>query len=282
MMTVPLDLSHKELLSPKFKQLALNISEYSFANCYLFRNTHAFEVIFDEEVFLRGKTYDDKTYLMPIFDVTKSSPSYLKKMLNQAEIFFPIPEKWEEHFVKAGFSTAFLENDSDYIYKLEKLRELNGRHLSSKRNLIAQFHEHYEAEAFPLGQKHQEDALKVLEVWMAGQNDAVEKTDYAACREAILLLDVLELFGTIYYVDQKPVAFMLGEALNPEMFVLHFAKADINYKGIYQYMHQAFAIALDGRFKFSNWEIDLGVEGLKQFKSSYEPDFLVKKIRVHR
>ena len=54
----PLSLKHQSLLEPLFKKLNLEISEYSFANAYLFRQVHDFEVFFDKSIFLVGKTRD--------------------------------------------------------------------------------------------------------------------------------------------------------------------------------------------------------------------------------
>jgi len=72
----------------------------------------------------------------------------------------------------------------------------------------------------------------------------------------------------------------LGEELNQEMFVLNFAKAKKRFKGIYQYMYNNIANLLPQRYKYFNFEEDLGKEPLKVAKSSYIPDALLKKFRV--
>jgi uncharacterized protein len=277
---IPLDLSHKELLSSRFEKLQLDISEYSFANCYLFRKTHAFELIVGDEVFLKGKGYDGMSYFMPTFDVRTRSLDFLREVLKKGDVLFPIPEEWISHFSESEFAISTSENDNDYVYTIEKLRTLPGRHLSGRRNLIRQFNDNYLAVAFPLSRERQKDALEILEKWASLQNEEIGKTDYEACREAISLCETLGLTGEIYYVEEKPIGFIIGEALNKHMFVLHFAKADVHYKGIYQYMHQAFALKCDDHFKFLNWEVDLGKEKLKQSKNAYEPDHFIKKMRV--
>lgn len=280
MQTVPLTLAHKELLSLRFEKLQLDISNYSFANCYLFRKVHAFEVCSSDEVFLKGITYDGMPFLMPTFHVTRSSIDHIRKVLKKDEVLFPIPEEWIGIFPEPEFVISTLESDKDYVYRLEKLRTLPGRHLSGRRNLVRQFIDSYKATSFQLNSARQKDALALLETWKAQHNEPIEKTDYEACKEAISLLEALALQGEIYYVDEKPVGFIIGEALNQEMFVLHFAKADIHYKGVYQYMHEDFARKCDDHFKFENWEVDLGKESLKHAKEAYEPDFFVKKFRV--
>ena len=93
-------------------------------------------------------------------------------------------------------------------------------------------------------------------------------------------MEQLGLKGSLYFADKKPVGFILGEPLSSHMFALHFSKACVDYKGVYQYMYQAFAKGLDDHFEFLNWEQDLDDHGLKQSKSAYQPDRFVKKFRI--
>jgi uncharacterized protein len=55
----PLHLIHQSLLQERFKSLALKLTEYSFANLYLFRRLHHYEVIqIDEEVFIYETSFE--------------------------------------------------------------------------------------------------------------------------------------------------------------------------------------------------------------------------------
>lgn len=282
MHTEPLSLSHQELLSSRFKALRLSISEYSFANAYLFRKRHELEVVFGENdiIFLRGTSYDGARYLMPAFDLREISLNELKEYLATVDFLFPIPEEWLSSFDKTALQSTFLEEDSDYIFLTEKIRTYAGRHLGGRRNLVHQCLDLYQPIGFSLTDQHKNDALQVLDAWRNHLSDEVENTDYSACKEAIELQGELALQGKIYYADKKPIAFILGEPLNNEMFVVHFTKADIQLKGIYQYVYQDFAKSLDDHFTYLNWEQDLGKEGLRHSKSAYLPDKMLKKMRV--
>src|SRR5438445_10321896 len=214
----PLDLSHQALLSLRFSQLQLDISEYSFANCYLFRKTHEYEVVFGDEVFLKGKTYDGTSYLMPTFDARTYPRESIYKIFEQGYILFPIPEEWLTSFPEPEFQRSSFEEESDYIYKLEKIKELPGRHLSSRRNLIHQFKTLYESTSAPLSIESQNDAVAIVDNWKEQLHEDADKTDYAACIEAIVAHEKLGLKGQVYYVDKKPAGCMIGEALNHRMF----------------------------------------------------------------
>jgi len=105
-------------------------------------------------------------------------------------------------------------------------------------------------------------------------------TDYAACLEALDRYEELVLCGGIYYADNEPAGFVLGEEINDETFVLHFAKARTKFKGIYQYLFNNFAGILPPKYKYLNLEQDLDKENLRVFKASYLPDVMLRKARV--
>jgi hypothetical protein len=107
--------------------------------------------------------------------------------------------------------------------------------------------------------------------------------DYAAAREALENMEYLQLCGGIFYVDDEPAAFTLGEELaRGRMFAIHFEKAILRkqYRGIYQYVNQAFTALLPDKYELINWEQDLGDPGLRQAKESYRPAGFVPKYRA--
>jgi hypothetical protein len=61
------------------------------------------------------------------------------------------------------------------------------------------------------------------------------------------------------------------------MFAVHFEKALEEYKGVYQYINQRFALSLPEDLVYINREQDLGDPGLRQAKMTYRPCSFVKK-----
>ncbi len=275
-----LTIGHKDLLAARLKALHAPLSEYTFPNLYLFRANHRYEVVFDNDLFIRGRSYDGRVFLMPTVDVRGLDMSYLKDLMRGVEFLFPIPEAWLTAFSAEEFEVSFEEGDADYVYTVEKMSTYRGRHLHKKRNLLKQFLEHYAHDAKPLTNDRLDEARFILSDWLASSSMHEEDTDYRPCREALDRYEELVLCGGIYYADGEPAGFVLGEELNPETFVLHFAKARTKFKGVYQYLFNNFAKILPPSYKFLNLEQDLDKENLRVFKSSYIPDVMLKKARV--
>jgi hypothetical protein len=280
MQTEQLDLKHKGLLSARLKRTGVSLSEYSFANLYLFRKNHSYEVITNGEIFIKGRAYDGHIYLMPTAVPRERDLPVLKDLMKDVDFLFPIPEEWLVIFDQNEFEITYDEGDRDYVYTVDKMSTLRGRRLHKKRNLLSQFLAGYKHEALPLTNDRLEQARFILSEWQASSGMAPELTDYGPCLEALDRYEELVLCGGIYYADREPAGFVLGEELNKETFVLHFAKARATFKGVYQYVFNNFAKVLPPQYKYLNLEQDLNRENLRIFKSSYVPDLLLRKARV--
>lgn len=276
-----LNLDHQVLLAPRFHKMDLDISEYTFANLYLFRNVHDYQVVFGQDLYLKGKTRDGFYYLTPTVPVEQLQWKDMEDCLQGCNFLFPIPESWASQFDPQKYQEDKKEQDSDYLYTVAKLASYPGRHLSGRRNLVKQFMEHHPVHSsIVLSSTNKDHALEVLEEW---QQEGVKEepfSDYGPCTEAVQLMETLNLNGLISYVDGKPAAFVLGEELHSKTYVIHFAKALRQYKGIYQYIYQEFARSLQGKYEYINLEQDLGVYDLQHAKRAYYPDQLIPKLRI--
>ncbi|PIQ89129.1 MAG: hypothetical protein COV72_04880 [Candidatus Omnitrophica bacterium CG11_big_fil_rev_8_21_14_0_20_42_13] len=275
-----LTIEHLELLYPRFKKMRSPISEYSFSNLYLFRRIHDYKVIHDGDIFIKGVSYDKKNFLMPTEDLRSSDFGKLKKYLARADFLFPVPEEWLSIFNKEEFDVSSMDSESDYMYSTDKISSYRGSKLHKKRNLLKQFLALYKYEACPLTNERLSDARIILDAWQESTRESRDDNDYYACGEALELYEELILCGGIYYAQNQPAGFIIGEELNSETFVIQFAKANIKFKGIYQYMYNTFAKILPAKYKYLNFEQDMGKEALRIAKSSYLPDIMLKKYRV--
>ena len=73
------------------------------------------------------------------------------------------------------------------------------------------------------------------------------------------------------------VGFAIGEPLNATTFVEHFEKGLPEFTGIYPFILNEFAKSLPQQFTHLNREQDLGLEGLRKSKESWNPEYLERK-----
>ena len=281
-----LSLEHEEKLSQTLSNINVALSEFSFANLYLFREKHNYRLIDDNgDLFLSGVTYDEKTFLMPLRDLSNNeSRDYLLKLIKIAsdyDMIYPIPEKWLSKFSPDNFTFSYVDEDSDYLYAIDTFISYPGRKLHGKRNLVTQFLRDYNAEILPLNEENAHFATEVLNRWQKDIGAKKEETDFFPCLESLQNIKKLNQIGEIFLIDGIPQGFVMGERYNKEYCVIHFAKGNNEIKGIYQYMFSVFAgHNKEALCNFVNLEQDLGKEGLRAMKKSYLPIDMLLKYRV--
>lgn len=277
----PINLTHQKLLEDRFRKMEMEISEYTFANLYLFRHIHHYELVSKRDLYIKGVTRDKLTYLMPTTPLKELNIEDLVECAKECDLVFPLSDEWKTYFPEPQYQNYYIEADSDYLYNVETMSTFPGRKLSGRRNLLKQFQELFPTHRTePLTSNNSQDALKVLTEWQAAIRQNEDVTDYAECREAILMLDQLGLSGQLTYVNEEPAAFALGEQLNSHIYVIHFAKALIQFKGIYQYVYHTFANFLAKKYQMINLEQDMGAADLRHSKRAYQPDRLLSKLRI--
>lgn len=278
----PINVNFRDELYPLLNMEGGGISEFTFAGLYLFRKTYQYELSWlpGGKLLIRGGREGRRFHSLPLGfpedaalrkDVVQSV-DYIKN-LNEEQA--DSAQVWLE---SAGFVVCEDRDNFDYIYLREDLAALRGRKYHKKRNLVNGFMNSYSHEVRPLGGENIDDAFHVLEVWREQRKDAA---DYEASREALEMRDFLELDGCVVYVDGKPAAYTMGEGIaRGTAYIIHVEKAIEQYRGIYQFINQAYAAMLPEKFRYINREQDLGNEGLRQAKMTYRPSGFVKKYRV--
>ena len=88
------------------------------------------------------------------------------------------------------------------------------------------------------------------------------------------------LTGGALTVEDIIVAYTIAEKLTDDSIVVHYEKGCPDYKGVYQAINQMFLASLPNSFKVVNREQDLGEEGLRKAKMSYNPSGFLKKYRI--
>ena len=276
-----IDLKHRQLISESFRQMHLDISDYTFANVYLFRKISRYEILTkDCGTFISAHNRQGQNYIMPLADLRVCCLDMLKDLLEGGRFFFPIPETWLPFFPEDEFCATCDDSESDYIYLTKNMASFAGKAYHRHRNHLNQFFGAYRPADQPIGPGNLGDAMTILHRWQEDSGLAEVKTDFVLCEEALQKFPELALWGTIYYIDNEPAGFIIGEALNNDMFCLHFAKASTKYHGIYEFMFNDTAKKLLDQYPYLNLEEDMGNGNLRRTKTSYGPERILKKFRV--
>lgn len=176
---------------------------------------------------------------------------------------------------------------TDYIYSREKLASLAGKKLQPKRNYVNRFTKLYpDFTTEPLTSKDIDECIALDAQWVdtkAAENEAGRYTFDAERQSLITALkhwDVLEGRGMVLRVNGKIVAFTYGAPINYDTFGVCVEKADTAYEGAFATINREFVRSLPPQFTLINREEDLGIEGLRRSKLSYQPEFLLSKYTV--
>jgi hypothetical protein len=276
-----IDFQHRELLLENFKQMNLPISDYTFANIFLFRNISHYEFMTtDCGLFVSSRNRQGQQCIMPLNDLRQCRLETFQNLLDKQNSFFPIPEEWLSHFPQDEFLVTCDDGESDYIYLTENMASFKGKQYTRHRNHLNQFNSLYAQQAQSISKNNVLQAKTVLQDWQDESKLGVNKTDFEQCLAALELFEELALWGVLYYIENEPAGFIIGEPLNSDTFVLHFAKASKKYHGIYEFMFNDSAKRLVTQYKYLNLEEDMGNKNLRRTKDSYGPAMLLKKYRV--
>lgn len=186
----------------------------------------------------------------------------------------------------ARFEVKEQEDLKDYLYDGEALRTLAGKKLHKKKNNYNAFVKAYEGriEYRKLCCSDREDVWKFLDFWRQQKGDDVEEhLDYEVRGIHDILKNCSEMaveMGGVY-VDGRMEAFTIG-SLSPleNMAVIHIEKANPEMRGLYQYINREFLVHAFPDVALVNREDDMGLEGLRKAKMSYNPIAFARKYSV--
>lgn len=290
-----LNISDKLNLDKYFKMADLKASELNFTNFFMWRDYYNFRysIVNDFLCIISMMEVGQPYCFFPIGDYSrlgelKCTIYMLREYFQEAGCCFKlqrVPSEQVELVEQLGFNyTATEDRDNfDYIYSVKSLSTLAGKKLDGKRNHINKFKKLYTFEYEEINQNNISDCKEILEKWCV-QRDYLKDASLIAERKANLDLlnnyDALGVKGAMIKVDGIPQAFTVGEQLNDSTVVIHIEKANSEIHGLYPLVNQQFLANQWAELEFVNREQDLGLEGLRKAKLSYNPVCFVEKYTV--
>ncbi|HIT64684.1 MAG TPA: DUF2156 domain-containing protein [Candidatus Ventrimonas merdavium] len=216
---------------------------------------------------------------------------YFNQVLKQPFKIYLADEEAVE-YLKLRESDDFVvteqEDLKDYLYDGEALRKLSGKKLHKKKNHLNAFLKEYEGryEFRRLCCSDRGDVWQFLDKWREQKGDEVEQHldfEVEGIHEILKNCSYLNVRMYGVYIDDQLEAFTIG-SYNPleDMAIIHIEKANPEIRGLYQFINQQFLLAEFPEVKLVNREDDLGQEGLRKAKMSYNPCGFARKYLIEQ
>lgn len=286
----PISLEMQETIKRYTGTWNIRESEYTFTNLYIWGYEDRIKIAQHDDVLyiLVECGYTEPFMFAPLpMDVNAD----YKKAIGVAEDYFsgvglkPAFSALNDTF-KALFETHApyykLEEDRDnfdYIYNTADLLYLKGKKYHSKRNHINQFTANNKFECLELRPEMVGECLELYDQWLQNKDETLPgmEGERYAIERLVTHMDELGVKGCSVRVNGKLSAYTLGERINSDMAVIHIEKADSEILGLYTIINQKFVEHFWADTKFINREEDMGIEGMRKAKLSYNPVYLLTK-----
>jgi hypothetical protein len=267
--------------------------DLSFSNLCSWRflyNTRFAEI--DGFLVLKFRAGEKPAHMMPVGegDLKKVIMTLEENAREEEEDFRMLgitPDMKEE--IEAVMPGKFMftanRNYADYIYLRTDLANLTGKKFQSKRNHINRFGKMYSYEYVPLSPEHIRECLRLEAEWCKTNHCEEQEgmlNERCAIIYALTHFEELGLSGGLLRVDGKIVAFTFGMPINGDTFGVHVEKAHTDFDGAYAVINCAFANHIPEQYTYVNREEDLGIEGLRKAKLSYQPVIILEKLEARR
>ncbi len=171
----------------------------------------------------------------------------------------------------------------DYLYETQKMIDLTGSKLASKRqsrNAFIKKYRNIRTETFT--PNHAQDCIKLLETWQPQVQHSVNidlkrSQEVVATKNAIANAAALGLTGMVLYAEDQIVGFTFGEKLDDSTCSILIEKTNRDFTGSAQYIFSEFCRQYWADTQWCNVGDDWEIPSLAWTKESYHPAFRLPK-----
>lgn len=190
-----------------------------------------------------------------------------------------------ESWFPGKFHLRTIRDSFDYVYEINGLADLKGRKFQKKRNHFNRFKaEHPNYQVVEINACNLPLAQRMVDQWYRTRLKEDPEGDYLleniAMARAFQNYGWLGFEGIMLIDDGKVLAVTIGSRMAPNMFDIHFEKALEDVDGAYNAVNCEFARFLrlkHPEVQYLDREDDMGLEGLRKAKLSYNPHHLIEK-----
>lgn len=263
-------------------------SDYSFVNLWSWADEYQLTWSWQDDLIWIRQGTPEPAFWAPVGLREKVDwPSQFARAFPTGAQFIRVPEPLVEEWAQIfGERVKIHESRGqwDYLYDIRELVELRGNRFHKKKNLLNQFRKKYDYHYRPFDSEIITLACEMQQDWCTWRDCESSETLLAENRAIARVLHNWNrldgLSGGAIFVDGILIAYTIAEKLTEDTLVIHFEKGSEGYKGVYQAINQMFLESSGNGYTYVNREQDLGNEGLRKAKMSYNPVDFVKKSRI--
>ncbi len=211
---------------------------------------------------------------------------------SRSRIEYVSDEMLERISAVRGVSLSATPLWSDYVYRCDRMIDLAGGDLKSKRHARSKFVNTYpDHQTRALGDEDTPACVELLGRWSthgdrshegeltdsAAESAVLRERDRLATERALGFRRELGLTGMTLWVGDRLAGFTLGEPLGREQATVLIEKTDPEFHGAPQYIFSEFCRTCWSDRALINAGDDWGIPGLRYTKQSYRPVRLMSK-----
>ena len=271
----------------RFSRCQQKCSDYSFTNLWSWRRIYGLTWSFDSTLVWLKQTRKETAYWAPVGDWGSVDWKEAVRVLDRPAKLTRVPERLMvilRSELGEGAVVSESRNHWDYVYSVQELIDLPGVRFQKKRQLLELFRRENEYEYVPLDEVTLEQAVDLQSEWCAWRDcdhsEALLEENGAIMNTFVDWPALTGVFGGGLLVDGRMVAYTVGERLDEQTLLIHYEKAAPDAPGAYQAINHLFLREEGEEFQYVNREQDLGEEGLRKSKLSYNPMFFLKKYEI--
>lgn len=289
----PLTLEDKHIFDKYLKPYSLLTCEYSFTNLFIWRKCLDTQYcIMNDTLIIKKMDFNGHYHFMQPIGYKKESLGELidelakyKSNSSMSYLFKDAETPFIEDLKTLYNCNLTIEEDRDnfdYIYESSRLISLSGKKLHSKKNHYNNFIKNNKYHVEMLNKSNIEDCIEAACEWCK-QNDCKGylRFELKAIQELLINSEKFDFVGMGVYVENVLSAFTIGEKVNDTMAIIHIEKAVTDINGLYAYINKTFAETCFSDVAYINREQDMGNDGLRKAKLSYQPYKLEPKFAVY-
>lgn len=312
----PINLADKSLFQSILSDLKQPLSDYSFSNIFVWSaSLVVYWAVIDRHLCVFANGTGDLTLLMPPLPRRDATDRDLRDCIDNcfalmdqyndrvagdrsmSRIEYVSDEVLERISAVGGTGLSAAPMSGDYIYSMERMIDLAGGSLKSKRHARSRFMRDFpDHRVEDLCEAHVPACVQLLDVWHHHGDDTHEgevndahvgtdilrHRDSLACRRALTHWRDLGMKGMSLFVGDRLVGFTLGEAISGNQASILIEKTHPDFHGSAQFIFSEFCARYWSHLAECNVGDDWGIPTLRFTKQSYRPIRLLSKYVLTR